>query len=475
MGHRIWTRRSFSGEALRAFAALAISRSIAHGLAEVGSVPSLRFSKESPVAIPPDFIGLGYETSSVATPGLLSPDNHNYVELVRGLGRHGVVRVGGIVADYSSYSAEGPAAHDRQNTVITQACLEQFGAFLKATGWKTIWSVNFAQGTVQQALKEARAVSEVLGSQLLALEIGNEVENYGKGNAFRAQPYSYEDYRREFDEWHSALAAAIPEVSFAGPDTAQSLEWVERMAKDANGALALLTTHYYRNGQRRGTAEQLLSSDPRLREVLQRMRAASQSSGIPWRLCEMNSFSGGGLPGVSDTFIGALWTLNILLLLAAKGCAGVNVETGVNQLGFVSSYSPIQDDGRGANSAGVPYYGMLAFKAAFSGCNQILPLEPSNLDERISAYALGAAGKPRSLVVVNMSTVDAVFSVESFGFKHASVLRLTAPSPDSKSGVKFGNSAVDSTGRWSNRSREILKEKTIHVSRMSAAIFLARN
>jgi hypothetical protein len=34
-------------------------------------------------AVPADFMGLGYEISSIATPGLLSAANHIYVELVR--------------------------------------------------------------------------------------------------------------------------------------------------------------------------------------------------------------------------------------------------------------------------------------------------------------------------------------------------------------------------------------------------------
>ena len=118
------------------------------------------------------------------------------------------------------------------------------------------------------------------------------------------------------------------------------------MARDAGGEVQLLTTHDYRANQKQGSAEELLTPDPRLNDVLMRMRAVSQQSGIPWRMCETNSFSGGGLPGVSDTLVGALWTLDFMLLLAQNGCTGVNLETGVNQLGFLSSYSPIRSDAR---------------------------------------------------------------------------------------------------------------------------------
>ena len=60
-------------------------------------------------SIPTDFMGLGYEISSVATPGLLSAANRVYVELVRQLGTRGVIRIGGNTSDYSSFAPRGGA------------------------------------------------------------------------------------------------------------------------------------------------------------------------------------------------------------------------------------------------------------------------------------------------------------------------------------------------------------------------------
>lgn len=436
---------------------------------------SLRLAKSTPIEVPRNFTGLGYEMSSVATPGLLRAGNRRYVELVRGLGREGVLRVGGIVANYTRYEPNGQPAFDKQNTVVTHSVLEEFAQFLSAIGWRAIWSVNFAQGTVEQAVEEARAVAATLGPRLLALEIGNEVENYGKSQPFRPPAYDYAGYRKEFDEWHAAIAKAVPGLRFAAPDTAQSVDWVERMARDARGEVQLLTTHYYRNGEKRGSADQLLHPDPRLENVVERMRAASQQSGIPWRICEMNSFSGGGLPGVSNTFLGALWTLNIMLYLAQAGCAGVNMETGVNQLGFVSSYSPIQDNGAGVNSAGIPYYGMLAFAAAFAGCSQIFPLESPIQDSSIAAYVLGAAGRPRSVVVVNRNqTKSAQFSLADLRLPPSVLLRLQAPQMLSTSGVTFAGAQVDATGHWQPATREAVQSAHISVPAMSAAVLLPR-
>jgi hypothetical protein len=246
------------------------------------------------------------------------------------------------------------------------------------------------------------------------------------------------------------------------------------MSEDAKGEVQLLTTHYYRNGQARGSAEQLISADPRLDDVLASLRAASRQSGIPWRMCEMNSFSGGGRPGVSDTFLGALWTLNIMLLLAQSGCAGVNLETGVNQLGFVSSYSPIQDDGKGVNSAGVPYYGMLAFAAAFEGCHQMFPLDAGSWSDSLDSYVLGANGTPRNAVIVNMDpAVDVQVSVAKLGMKDARVLCMVAQAADSKVGVTLGGAQVDESGRWKARSKERISNGYVSVPRSSAALVLS--
>jgi hypothetical protein len=469
----MFTRRAFLRTTVGCSAGLVLD-SPTRGIAYADDLPIItpRLRAAAPVRVPADFVGLGYEMSSVATPGLLSEDNHRYVELIKGIGAAGVLRAGGIVADYTRYDANGTAKAERQDTVITRASLERFGAFLRKIGWSTIWSVNFAQGSVEDAVVEARAVADVLGDRLLALELGNEVENYARGERpFRKPPYNYETYRREYNEWRASILKAVPGVRFAAPDTASSIEWVERMAKDANGDVQLLTTHYYRGNQKYGTAEQLFEPDPKLKDALVRLRGASQQSGIPWRMCETNSFFGGGRAGVSDTLVGALWALDYMLLLAAYGCSGVNIETGVNQLGFISPYSPIQDDGKGTNTAGAPYYGMLAFAAVTADCPEMLAIDMDTKGVNVTAYVLGVGGKPRSAVVVNKDGArDAQFSIKELGMGDVYALRLLAPSAENKTGLTFGGSQVDPEGRWAARTKERIADGNVIVPRMSAVV-----
>ena len=409
----------------------------------------LRLGTES-ASLSTSFVGLGYEMSSAATMGLLSVENKPYLQLIRNLGPRGVLRFGGIVADFTSYSAAGPAQSGAKNTVITRASLQQLRGFLDAIGWTAIWSVNFGAGTIEQAILEAKDVSAILGPRLGWIELGNEVENYSRGKQpLREPPYSYETYRAEYTRWRSAALAAMPGLRFAAPDSAASIEWVERMAADAHDDVQLLTTHYYRGDQKLGTRQQLLEPDPRLKMELERLRSASQESRVPWRMCETNSFFGGGRPGVSDTFTGALWTLDYMLLLAQYGCAGVNIETGMNQLGFISSYSPIEDDRVGHNTAGASYYGMLAFAAAARNASRVIPLEAEPAGDLLSTYALADERRVTSLVLINKSSDSAhSVSLESLRLGTPSLLRLRAPGLENKTGITFGGSEVDASGHW---------------------------
>lgn len=426
--------------------------------------------------LPPDFLGLGYEMSSPARMGLLSTDNTRYVQLLSHLGRGGVMRFGGIVADFTRYQPDGPPATEPKHTVITRAALEQLRGFLDKTGWNAIWSVNFGQGTLKEAIAEARDVAQILGERLLFLELGNEVENYGQGaHPLREKSYSFHQYRAEYARWHAALLAAVPNLRFAAPDTAASVEWLEAMAADAQGTVQLLTTHYYRNAQQHGSAEQLAKPDPALHLKLQRLRTVSELNHIPWRMCETNSFSGGGLPGVSDTLLGALWTLDFLLLLASEGCAGVNLETGVNQLGFVSSYSPIQDDGKGNNWAGAPYYGMLAFARAARGATEISALALPAATPEFTGYVFRKGKAAVAHVYVNRSAQQTLSVPASAmaGQGAGQVVWLQGKGLLSGEGITLGGTGVDASGLYRADQGEALSGTTLDVAPGSAALWLA--
>src|SRR6185437_5387799 len=104
--------------------------------------------------------------------------NQTCTQLVRTLGPHGVVRVGGNTSDYSSFQPDGNLVSSPKSSVINTESLRQLGNFLDATGWKLIWGLNLGNGTVDEAVQEAQAVASAAGDNLLAFEIGNEPDLY---------------------------------------------------------------------------------------------------------------------------------------------------------------------------------------------------------------------------------------------------------------------------------------------------------
>jgi hypothetical protein len=225
-------------------------------------------------------------------------------------------------------------------SVVNDVVLEQLGGFLRATGWQLIWALNLGSGSVEDAIVEARAIQEMAGEHLLAFEIGNEPDIF-PGEKHRPRGYGYDDWLAEYRRYKAALRAQFPHIPFAGPDAADKTDWVTRFAADEGKDCVLLTHHYYREGQNpESTIQKLLGIDPKLQHQLDQLSAASQSAGVPYRICEVNSFSGGGRPGVSNTMAAALWALDYLFTLASNGCSGVNMETGVNQHNFISFLLP---------------------------------------------------------------------------------------------------------------------------------------
>ena len=425
--------------------------------------------------IAPDFTGLGYEISSVARPGLLSRSNQVYVQLVRTLGTHGVIRIGGNTADYAKYSPNAAPVSSARGTVVNDAVLKDLGGFLEATGWKLIWALDLGQGTEADAIAEARIISSIAGARLLAFEIGNEPDLFARAK-HRKPEYGYEDWLAEYRRYKAALRKEFPRIPFAGPDAAVRAEWVTRFAADEGKDSVLLTHHYYREGQNPSSSiEKLLGVDPKLQPQLTALKAASQACGVPYRICEVNSFSGGGRPGVSDTLAGALWASDYMFTLAANGCAGVNMETGVNHLDFISSYSPIGDDGHGHHSAKPEYYGMLAFSLAGKG--QLVTTEIDANSPGIKAYATQPGHGALTVTLINKGAAAPVIAInlgEHTKARQASLIRLSGPAIDSKTGIKLGGAEVAPDGTWKAASTEVLRVKsgqlTITLPPASAAV-----
>lgn len=396
--------------------------------------------------IPEDFLGFGYETSAAAQANFFTPKNERMVRLYRNLTPRGLIRIGGNVSDHTRFEPDGTPAvkTEREVTVINRANLADLSEFARATGWRVMWGLNLGSGTKEQAVEEAAAVDQALGTSLQSFEIGNEVD------LMKKYAKDYDAYHADYLDYKTAIRAKLPGAAFSGPDSASSLTFVERFVATESADMKLATLHYYRGGQRepRSTLERLLARDEGFDAKLDKLRDLCATHHVEYRINEVNSYSGGGRKDVSDTFGEALWCLDYMFDLATHGCSGVNMETDVNQLGFISHYSPIVHDERGVCSARPEYYGMLAF--AMAGRGELLKTGVERGDVNLAAYATRDAEGTLFVIVINKDLArDAAVRCalpEGFGRVHG--FRLSAPSVESKADATFAGAAVAADGSW---------------------------
>ena len=420
-------------------------------------------------AIPADYMGLGYEISSVAVKGLLAGTNRIYVQLVKNLGARGVIRIGGNTSDFSSYEAQGEAKSLPKGTVTNEANLRELRTFLDATGWRLIWGLNLGSDKLDNAVEQARAVAGIMGDRLIALEIGNEPDLF-PNQGHRPRPYDFAMWLADYRRYKAAIRAVLPRVAFAGPDLAGATDWMEQFARQESD-IALLTAHHYITGQANpaATFETLLAEERKYQPSLARFQAAANAAGKPWRMCETASFYGGGKAGVSDTFAAALWALDYLFVLSRFGCAGVNMETGVNHLGRISYYTPIGDDLQGHYSAAPEYYGLLAFAQAGKGETIAAQCEAGSVN--LTAHAVRQSSSQLCVAIINKDQArDATVAIKGVAGAGARMMRLTAPSLTAMSGITLGGASVDGQGNWNGKLESVRLAGGLSVPAASAAL-----
>jgi hypothetical protein len=437
------------------------NRSIAIALAfSALLVPAARSSEKLPpdirIKIDPadrvaniseDFIGFGYETSAVAQPRFFTGSNARMIQLYRNLSQHGLIRIGGNVSDHTYYIANGvPAAKtDKEVSIINWANLADLGNFVRATGWSVMWGLNLGTGTASQAAEEAVAVDRALGANLHSFEVGNEVDLLPK--------YSndYAAYHRAFADYKSAIRSQLPHAAFSGPDAADNFKFIKNFVAEQAADMKLVTHHYYRGNanSQSATMKHLLNGDKPFDTRLSALEDLSSRNRLNYRINEVNSYYNGGKPGVSDAFGSALWCLDFMLDVAAHGGSGVNMQTDLNRLGFISYYSPIVHDNAGVCTARPEYYGMLAFAMVAHGNLLGTSFDAGNLN--VSAYASQDTHGIFFLTLINKESKRdiSIACSEPGGTTIVEAYRLSAPALESTTNVTFSGSAVADNGTWS--------------------------
>jgi hypothetical protein len=351
----------------------------------------------------PGFVGLAYEKQAMCTP-LFSAVNNDLVSLFKRLGA-GVLRVGGSSVDENVWTLDGKGQTAGQ---IAPWDVNALAAFLRATGWTCIYGVNLggsAMGATTPALAAAEVayVAQQLGSSLVGVEIGNECESYGDPGSYYPGGWTVEMFESLWKQYREAIVAVTPSAPITGPAAGSDVDgWTIPFGEYVTRSeIGLLTQHYYRGTSAGSTAtvEDLVSPDNALGSELLQLKYGAQSIDVPFRIAGCNSYSGGGVAGVSNAYASSLWAIDMIFNCALGGAAGVNFQGGDQ-----AAYTSIEDSAGSVVGPRPIFYGLLM--AAMANQGTLLSTQLSAGGLNVTGYAVEASDGSMSLVIVNKDATE---------------------------------------------------------------------
>jgi hypothetical protein len=415
-------------------------------------------ASEAGAPVPQNFLGLSFEVAALGQIASYGGGG-NLVTLLRSLGA-GVLRFGGVTADEQiAWTDPATPRPPWALGVLEASDFRELATLADETGWRVLLTLGLGHYEPQAAAREAASAKAALGEWLEAIELGNEPNAYAL-HGLRSTPWTFVQYDEQVASYRSAIEAAAPGIPLAGPDTSGSSAYESwGLGEAIYQRPVLLTGHHYPlgcQGDPGPSIARLLS--PSIRQLqetsLLRYLSIARESEVPFRLDETNSVSCGGVPGISDTFASALWALSYITQAMSMGVAGINFEGNpVNCAGYTPLCAPTPEDIAGGELQAQPEWYALLLARALIGERPLATIvsAPSRQDVDVRAF-LAADGTLRFVIVDDelppAREVPVRLHVGS-GFHGASVLALTAPSPEALAGVQLGGRAVAADGLWS--------------------------
>lgn len=409
----------------------------------VGLLAEVSVDETPGVRIPPTFMGLSQEWGVAQSMMGSSKRGVNlaYRQLLNNLTAYGSqpveLRIGGNSTDTTS--------EPTPTTVLP------FAELAGALGSRFVIGVNLGANNVALATDQAKAyLSQMPVGSVEAIEIGNEPDAYAS-NGYRAPTYTTQDYYSDFYKWQQGLSSFLPTgTKLMGASWASTSMLPNIQTFEANFAatLAITSQHFYASDQASAPALDFLLTPSAATAGPSQVAAAvltTHALGIPIRIGEINSISGGGVHGISDAFGAALWSIDIMFEFANVGVDGVNWQS---PGGF---YSPFQFSTSLVNGMNTYrpspinplYYGLLFFQAATGSGAQILPVTIS-AQANLKAWAtLDATSTPRLTLINKDEGMTGTVAVTFPGYSQATVQRLSAPAYTSTTGVTFAGQTFD--------------------------------
>jgi len=423
-------------------------------------------------------VGLSLDAHELGTDHL-NANHPSLVRLMRLLGPS-VLRIGGGSVDFSWWTSSGEPPPPWATNTVTPADLSALHGLLSATGWRVLLGVDLGHFEPARAADEARFAREILGADLLGIEIGNEPNSYNRDKVvLRPSTYGVGEYVHEAEAYRQALGTAAPGVAIYGP-AAGKARWLSEMGATAR-MFTELTEHYYPTGTcpnapsstalnapsstvlPQPTSAELLSPAVRQQEneTLNALAQAGAIAGRSTRIGETGTGACGGNSSASPVFASALWSLDWALRAGSSGVKGLNFH---GHLGICGSYnqSPICAPSTEAAQVGdvtpqPEYYGLLAASQLEGGRFVPTRLDAPHPLPNLTTWATLAPSGTVRIAIDNLATTGLAqpLSITASGYT-ATEEPLAGPSAEARSGIDLGATPVTDTGKWQSRPARLL-------------------
>ncbi len=364
-----------------------------------------------------------------------------------------LLRIGGDSENEAAFDL--PAVHPRPKFVsidIRVKILRRMRELAQLTGCRYVLGLNLSVNNPALAVQLVKAAEKYIGRRNIAdFEIGNEPNLLGGlGHRTWWAHNNYRMYMRRWTRYYRAIAPYLGKtIKIEGP--AFSGEgWFNHLAsylQTEHSRLGILSLHQYPMGSWVKNPRSLKFASiahllgPRascnlFSDEMRRIARLAAPYHLPVRFGEMNSVSGGGTQGVSNTFASTLWAANTLLGIAGAGGAGVNLHMSQGVDRSPGWYGPLRIGPGGRLHIMPVYVGMLAAADVVQRGGRPVAV---HLDTRlnVSAFAFVRPDHTLRVAVINRTPSTDLLVRFHFPSKMKLVRRyyISAPSLQATRGV----------------------------------------
>ena len=400
------------------------------------------------LAIPNDFVGFSHEWGGAQwlMGSSLTQPNFVYRQLIRNLMNGQTypffVRIGGNSTDQSGEPISGG------ETAFAELARDMQARFSLG--------VNLGSDNFQLAADQAGAyLGEMPADSVATIEIGNEPDVY-VANGVRPPSYGITNYLAEFATWRQQILPLLPSSTrLMGPSWGWSgnlQQYFASFEQQEENNVSIVSQHCYGIYQQSGqvvSAANLLapSASAGCPSAVAKSVSLAHSQNQLFRIGEMNSVTGGGTVGVSDSFSSALWGIDTMFEFAKVGVDGINWHGNSNCTYCLFGFDIVNSGPTGNAYALINvsplYYGLLFFQQAVTNGSRLLPVTVQTAANFKAWATVDQSGTIRIALLNKDVTAssDVIISVPGYG--DGTLSRLVAPSSTSSGNVSWGGQYLD--------------------------------